>query len=69
MEIVKVDEKGRVVIPRRLRERAKIKEGGYVKVRASGKSIIIEPMEPIAEKYFGAFQNNQVARRSGRISN
>jgi len=56
LEIVKVDEKGRVIIPKSLREKAKIKEGGYVKMRADGKTIIIESVESIADKYYGAFK-------------
>lgn len=54
--VVKVDEKGRVVIPKNIREKAKMKEGGYVKITAKEKSIIIEPLEPFADKYFGAFK-------------
>ncbi|MGC9095494.1 MAG: AbrB/MazE/SpoVT family DNA-binding domain-containing protein [Candidatus Bathyarchaeia archaeon] len=56
METAKVDEKGRVIIPKSMREKAKVKEGSYVKIRADEKSIIIEPLEPIADKYFGAFK-------------
>jgi AbrB family looped-hinge helix DNA binding protein len=56
MDIAKVDEKGRVVIPKSLRDKAEVKEGSYVKVKANGKNIIIEPLEPIANKYFGAFK-------------
>jgi AbrB family looped-hinge helix DNA binding protein len=56
MEIVKVDEKGRLVIPKRLREKAKVKEGGYVRMRADEKSIIIEALEPIADKYLRVFK-------------
>jgi len=56
METVKVDEKGRVVIPKRFREKAKVKEGSYVRIKADDKGIIIEPLEPIADKYFGAFK-------------
>jgi len=54
--VVKVDEKGRVVIPKNIREKAKMKEGGYVKIIAKEKSIIIEPLKPFADKYFGAFK-------------
>ena len=54
--IVKVDEKGRVVIPKSIREKVKLKEGSYVNVRAEGKIIIMEPLESIADKYFGAFK-------------
>jgi len=56
LETVKVDEKGRVLIPKSLREKVGVKEGGYVKIRADEKSIVIEPLEPIADKYFGAFK-------------
>jgi len=56
METVKVDGKGRVVIPKSLREKAKIREGGYVKIRAEEKAIIVEPVESIADKYYGAFK-------------
>jgi len=56
MEVAKVDEKGRVAIPKGLREKAKVKRGGYVRIRTDGKSIIIEALEPIADKYFGAFK-------------
>ena len=37
METVKVDGKGRIVIPKDLREKADIMEGGYVRVRVEGK--------------------------------
>jgi len=56
MEIIKVDGKGRILIPKNMREKAGVKEGGYVKIRADEKGITIEPLEPIAEKYFGAFE-------------
>lgn len=55
-EIAKIDEKGRIVIPKSLRTRIEMKEGSYVKVTAKGKSIIIEPLEPVANRYFGAFK-------------
>jgi len=54
--VVRVDEKGRVVIPKNIREQAKMREAGYVKVTAEEKTIIIEPLEPFADKYFGAFK-------------
>ena len=56
METVKVDGKGRVVIPKSLREKARIREGSYVKMRAEEKAIIVEPVESIADKYYGAFK-------------
>lgn len=54
--VVRVDEKGRVVIPKNIREKAKMRKGGYVKIMAKEKSIILEPLEPFADKYFGAFK-------------
>ncbi|MEM0085013.1 MAG: AbrB/MazE/SpoVT family DNA-binding domain-containing protein [Candidatus Methanomethylicia archaeon] len=56
MEIVKVDEKGRIIIPKTMREKVGVKEGGYVKIKIEEKGIIIEPLEPIADKYYGAFK-------------
>jgi AbrB family looped-hinge helix DNA binding protein len=54
--ITKIDEKGRVMIPKKIRETANLKEGCYVNIKAEGKTVIMEPTEPIAEKYRGAFK-------------
>lgn len=54
--IVKVDEKGRLVIPKSLREKTEIKEGQYIRMTVKENSIIIEALEPSADKYFGAFK-------------
>jgi AbrB family looped-hinge helix DNA binding protein len=56
---VKVDKKGRVIIPKNIRKTAKLKEGSYVNIKTKGKSIIIEPAEPVADKYYGAFKITQ----------
>jgi AbrB family looped-hinge helix DNA binding protein len=69
METVKIDNKGRVVIPKSLRERAKIKRGGYVKIWFKGKTIIIEPVESIADKYYGAFKIREMAGEPRRFYN
>jgi AbrB family looped-hinge helix DNA binding protein len=53
---VKVDEKGRIIIPKEIRETAKLKEGSYVTIKTKGKTIIMEPLEPVADKYYGAFK-------------
>jgi len=53
---VKVDEKGRIIIPKDIRETVNLKEGSYVTLKAKGKTIIMEPLEPVADKYFGAFK-------------
>ncbi len=52
----KLDEKGRIRIPKRIREAAKLKEGSCVIIKARGKTIIIELAEPVADKYYGAFK-------------
>ncbi len=52
----KLDEKGRVRIPKQIREAAQLKEGSCVNIKAKGKTIIIEPAEPVADKYYGAFK-------------
>jgi len=56
---VKVDKKGRVIIPKNIRKTAKLKEGSYVNIKTKGKSIIIDPAEPVADKYYGAFKITQ----------
>jgi len=55
----KIDEKGRVMIPKNIRKAAKIKAGTYVSIKATGTTIIMEPAESIAEKYVGLFQINK----------
>ncbi|MBS7612390.1 AbrB/MazE/SpoVT family DNA-binding domain-containing protein [Candidatus Bathyarchaeota archaeon] len=56
METVRVDGKGRIIIPKNMREKAGVKEGSYVKIRVDEKGIMIEPLKSIADKYFGAFK-------------
>jgi AbrB family looped-hinge helix DNA binding protein len=50
---VKMDDKGRIIIPRRIRIAAQLKEGSYLNIRLKGKTIILEVAEPVADKYFG----------------
>jgi AbrB family looped-hinge helix DNA binding protein len=52
----KIDEKGRVMIPKNIRKATKIKAGTYVNIKATDTTIIIEPAESVAEKYSGFFQ-------------
>ncbi len=52
----KIDEKGRVMIPKNIRKAAKIKAGTYVNIKATDTTIIIKPAESISEKYRGLFQ-------------
>jgi AbrB family looped-hinge helix DNA binding protein len=53
---VKMDEKGRIIIPIRIRKTAQLKEGTPMSIKSKGKMIILEPIEPVADKYFGAFK-------------
>jgi AbrB family looped-hinge helix DNA binding protein len=52
----KLDEKGRIRIPKRIREAAQLKEGSCVSIKARGKTVVIEPAEPVVDKYYGAFK-------------
>ncbi len=56
MTIAKIDKKGRIVIPKRVRERAELKSGSYVKIMVKEKGVIIEPLEPVSDKYFGFYK-------------
>ncbi len=56
MTIVKVDGKGRIVIPKSVREKSGLREGCYARIKADDRGIIIEPLKPIADSYFGAFK-------------
>jgi len=56
MEVVKVDKKGRLLIPKKIREKVGIKEGSLAKVELKEEGIVIKPMKPVAHKYFGAFK-------------
>jgi len=55
----KVDDKGRVAIPKIAREKAGIGKGKYVRVKVVGKSVIIEAAEQVADAHFGAFKVNK----------
>jgi hypothetical protein len=54
LETVRVDGEGRVTT-RRLRA-GRCEGGGYVRVRGVGRAIVIEPVESVADKYYGAFK-------------
>jgi AbrB family looped-hinge helix DNA binding protein len=55
----KLDEKGRIRIPKRIRETAQLKEGSYVYLKTQGKTIIMEPAESVADKYRGVIKVNK----------
>jgi AbrB family looped-hinge helix DNA binding protein len=52
----KIDEKGRIMIPKKIRKATKLKEGTYINIKIKDCTLIIEPAESIAEKYFGIFK-------------
>jgi bifunctional DNA-binding transcriptional regulator/antitoxin component of YhaV-PrlF toxin-antitoxin module len=56
METVRVDGEGRVTIPRRLRAGSGVKPRSHVRVSGVGRAIVIEPVESVADKYYGAFK-------------
>jgi len=53
---VKIDEKGRIIIPKSIRETANLKKGNYASIKIKDKTIIIQPAESIADKYCGIFK-------------
>ena len=54
--VVRIDKRGRVVIPKKLREELGIVEECYVEVSAEGDKIVLKPIKSIAEEYFGIFK-------------
>ena len=54
--IVKVDEKGRVVIHKEIRDRVGVTEGGHIRIEADDVRVIIKPLKPVAERFYGAFK-------------
>jgi AbrB family looped-hinge helix DNA binding protein len=56
---VTVDEKGRIIIPQKIRKTAKLKKGTQLNIKTHGKTIVMELMEPVADKYLGAFKINK----------
>jgi AbrB family looped-hinge helix DNA binding protein len=53
---VRIDEKGRIMLPEKVRKATKLGKGTYVTIRAKDKTITIEPAKSIADKYCGIFQ-------------
>jgi AbrB family looped-hinge helix DNA binding protein len=54
--VVRVDKKGRLVIPKKLREELGIVEECYVEISAEGDKIVLKPIKSIADEYFGVFK-------------
>lgn len=49
----KIDQKGRIMIPKKIRKAAKLKEGTCVTIKTQDNALIVEPAHSIAEKYCG----------------
>ena len=54
--VVKVDSKGRIAIPKTIREKARVKPGDLVEVSLEEEKITIRPLESIADKYYGVYK-------------
>lgn len=50
---IKLDKKGRIIIPKKIRESAQLTKDSNLSIRSDGKTIILEVSKPIADKYYG----------------
>jgi len=53
-QLVKVGKKGRIVIPKEVRDALNIKEGSFVRIYVEGGRAVIEPVEDAVEKFKGS---------------
>jgi len=51
---VKVGKKGRIVIPKEVRDALNIREGSFVRIYVEGGRIVVEPVEDVVEKFKGS---------------
>jgi len=56
MFVANVDSKGRILLPKELREKARIREGDRVKVSFEEGKVVIEVLKPVADRFYGAFE-------------
>ena len=54
--MVRVDEKGRVLIPKSVRYLVELKERQLVRVEVAGNKIVLEPLGDVADKYYGVVE-------------
>jgi AbrB family looped-hinge helix DNA binding protein len=54
--IVKLKEKGGLVIPEEMRDKVGLKTGGQVILEVEGERIIIKPSKPVSERFYRAFK-------------
>ena len=50
---VKMDKKGRVIIPKKIRETIQLTTDSNLSIKSDGKTITLQVSEPIADKYYG----------------
>ncbi len=53
---MRVDERGRILLPKRVREAAGIERGSYVRVVVEEGRVIVERLGSVAENNFGRFR-------------
>ena len=54
--VVRVDEKGRVLIPKSIREATGIRERQLVRIKIVDGKIVLEPLRDIANEYYGVIK-------------
>lgn len=54
--LVRIDRKGRVLIPKHVREVLGIDEGSTLKLRVEEGRIVLEPIGSIASRFYGVFK-------------
>jgi len=55
LHVVKVDEKGRVLIPKDIRVKANIQRGKYVRLKVDNNKVILEALGSVTDKFRGIF--------------
>ena len=54
--VVRIDDRGRLLIPKRVREEVGVRPGGLVAVYLEEGRICIEPLGSVADRYYGAYR-------------
>ena len=54
--VVRLDSKGRLLVPKRLREKVGLREGGLARVEVRGGALVVEPLQSVADAYYGVFK-------------
>ncbi len=54
--MVRVDEKGRILIPKSIREATGIRERQLVRIRVVNGKIVLEPLRDVADEFYGAIR-------------